>query len=352
MGCHALAHNTLHTSQTGADLVLDEFADGTQATVSKVVNVVSLNANWTSRCVHFGFASVQAHDVLDDGNNVFNRQDLLSQRVIKTELLVDLETADLGQVITLLIEVEVVDEVLRSLNRGRFARTQLAVDIKESIFLLSARAFSFDVILFQGQAHGFKLAELFEDLLVAPAQGLEQDGDRLLALAVNADRYEVLLVDFELEPRTAARNDLGDKGVLVGGLVDALFKVATRRTHQLRHNNTLGAVDHEGALVGHQWEVTHEDGLALDFTSFVVGEFSSNEQRRCECQVLLLAFFDRVLRVVELRIRERQRHGSLEVFDRADFFKDLSKTRLHWNVGASRCDGIVDPRAPQVITQQ
>jgi hypothetical protein len=41
---------------------------------------------------------------------------------------------------------------------------------------------------------------------------------------------------------------------------------------QLRHDDTLGAVDHEGALVGHQGEVAHEDRLALDLAGLVVRE--------------------------------------------------------------------------------
>ena len=62
----------------------------------------------------------------------------------------------------------------------------------------------------------------FEQLLfgLAEAERLEQDRDRLLALAVDADVDDVLLVDLELEPRTAARDHLGVDDLLLGrGLV-------------------------------------------------------------------------------------------------------------------------------------
>jgi hypothetical protein len=43
------------------------------------------------------------------------------------------------------------------------------------------------VVLLEGGPDRLVLAELLEDLGVVPAEGLEQDGDRLLALAVDAD---------------------------------------------------------------------------------------------------------------------------------------------------------------------
>ncbi len=49
LGGHTFANNTFHTSQTGAQLVLNKFANGTHTTVTKVVNVVSFNeylARW------------------------------------------------------------------------------------------------------------------------------------------------------------------------------------------------------------------------------------------------------------------------------------------------------------------
>src|SRR5690606_23301692 len=42
---HALAHDALHPGQARADLVLDELADGADATVAEVVDVVRLDAD-------------------------------------------------------------------------------------------------------------------------------------------------------------------------------------------------------------------------------------------------------------------------------------------------------------------
>src|SRR6478735_6945373 len=81
-------------------------------------------------------------------------------------------------------------------------------------------------------------------------------------------------------------------------------------------DDTLGAVDDEGALLGHQREVAHEHGLLLDFARVVVHEFGLDVQRsRVRC-VPVLALSHGVLGVSELRIGEAQGHGALEVLDR------------------------------------
>jgi hypothetical protein len=58
---------------------------------------------------------------------------------------------------------------------------------------------------------------------------------------------DVALVDLELEPGAAARDDLRGEDVLVGRLVGGALEVDARGTHQLGDDDTLGAVDDEGA---------------------------------------------------------------------------------------------------------
>src|SRR3984893_14129618 len=84
-----------------------------------------------------------------------------------------------------------------------------------------------------------------------------------------ADR--VALVDVELQPRAAAGDHLDAVQRLLGGLVDVLVEVHTRRADQLGHHDTLGAVDDEGALLGHHREVAHEERLVLYLPGVFVG---------------------------------------------------------------------------------
>ena len=80
-----------------------------------------------------------------------------------------------------------------------------------------------------------------------------------LPLAIDADVEQVLLVVLELHPRSAIRDDLRDVERLV-------FRVEerARRAVELRHDDALGAVDDERAVVRHQRDVAEVDLLLLD----------------------------------------------------------------------------------------
>ena len=294
LGRHPLADDALHPRQAGADLVLDELADIAQATVAEVVDVVGLDADVdglaTAVTGHGLLAGVQRDDVLDRGDDVLDGQRRLGELALEAELLVDLVAADLGEVVALAVEVEVVEQGLRGLLRRRLARAQLAVDVEEGVVLTGG------VVLLQGQPHRLVVPELLEDAVVGPAQGLEEHGDRLLALAVDAHADHVALVDLELEPGATARDDLRREDVLVGRLVGRALEVDSRAADELGDDDALGAVDDERAALGHEREVTHEHGLALDLARGVVHELRGDEQGRRVGQVALLAVLDGVLR--------------------------------------------------------
>ena len=270
----------------------------------------------------FSLLGVQLHDEADRRHDVVDGQRLLVEGLVGAELLVDLVATDLGQVVALRVEVVVLQQRLRSLTRRGLARAQLAVDVEQRVVL------ALGVVLLEGQHHRLVLAELLADLLVGPAEGLEQHGDVLLALAVEAYADHVALVDLELQPGTARRDHLGGEDVLVGGLVGRPLEVDTGRADELGDDDTLGAVDDEGALAGHHREVAHEDGLALDLAGLTVGELSGDVEGAGVGEVLLLALLLGVLRVEEDGVLERERHRLGEVLDRGDLLEDLVESRL------------------------
>ena len=198
LGRHPLPDHALHPAQAGAQLVLDQLADRAQPAVAEVVDVVLFDDQLAARRVQRRLALVQRDHEADRGDDVLDRQHLLVERQLEAQLLVDLVPADLGQVVALGVEVVVLQQRLRGLARRRFARTQLAVDVEQRLVLGGG------VVLLQGEPHRLVLAELLEDLRVGPAERLEQHGDVLLALAVQADADHVALVDLELQPRAAA----------------------------------------------------------------------------------------------------------------------------------------------------
>ena len=244
------------------------------------------------------------------------------------------------------VEVEVVEQGLRGLLGRRLARAQLAVDVEQRVVLAGG------VVLLQGVPDRLVVAELLEDLVVGPAERLEEHGDRLLALAVDADADHVALVDLELEPGTTARDDLGREDVLVGGLVRRALEVDARAADELGDDDALGAVDDEGAALGHEREVAHEDRLALDLTGGVVHELGGDEQGRGVGEVALLAVLDRVLELLEAVVAEGQRHRAAEVLDRGDLLEDLLEAGAVGDVVPALGLGRGDPGLPALVAEQ
>ncbi len=348
---HALADDALHAGQTRADLVLDQLADRADATVAEVVDVVGRETDLGLLAAADALegllgARVQTHEVLDRGDDVLHRQHRLRQRGVETQLVVDLVPADLGEVVALRVEVEVVEQRAGGLGGHLLARTQLAVDVAQRVFLGDDR------VLRERLLDGGVAGELREDLLAGHAQSLEEDRDGLLALAVDTHTDLVALVDLELEPGTTARDDARRDDVLVGRLVGGLVEVDTRRAHELRDDDALGAVDDERALVGLQREVAHEDRLGLDLTREVVHELGLDVERGRVRLAALLALLDGVLLGLEVRVRERQLHRLAEVLDRGDLLEDLAQTAVLVHVGATGGLGLGHARLPGVVADQ
>src|SRR3954447_22467889 len=310
LGRHPLADHALHAGEADPDLVLDQLAHGAQPAVAEVVDVVDAVV---------GLAGVQTHDVLDGGDDVVLGQRRGALRHVHAELLVHLVAADLGEVVALGVEEEVLQQRLRGLTRRRLARAQLAVDVQQRLVLAG------DVVLLQGGQHRGRPLEVLADAVLGPAEGLEQDADRLAALAVDPDADGVALVDVELQPRTATGDDLGAVDVLVRRLVQGLVEVDARAADQLGDDDALGPVDDERALVRHDREVAHEHRLALDLAGGVVHELGRDEQRRRVGHVLVLALREGRLAVLKAGVGKGQGHRAAEVLDRGDLLEDLGE---------------------------
>ena len=94
----------------------------------------------------------------------------------------------------------------------------------------------------------------------AQTKGAEEDRSQELALAVDANVENVLLVVLEFHPRSAVRNDLAEEvGAIVGGLEEH-----ARRAVQLANDDALGAVNNEGAVLRHQRHVAEENFLLFN----------------------------------------------------------------------------------------
>ena len=338
LGGEALAHDALHPVEADAERLLDELADGAQAAVAEVLVLVEVVGDRLARhgrglgrvvldldlgLLGHAEALGQRDQLADQRDDVVVGQRARVEVDVEPEARVELVAADPREVVALGVEEQLVEQRLRVVDAGRLARTLLLEELDQRA-LLGARDLGVGV---DGVADVERVVEELEDLLVRRvAHRAQQDGDRQLALAVDADEDLALLVDLELEPGAARRHQVRDEDLLLAVL--GLHQVGARRAHELRHDDALGAVDDEGAPLGHPREVAHEDGLLADLTGLAVDERDRDGQRARVGQVLLAALLDGGDGVVEGELAELDGEVAGVVLDRRDVVDRLAQAAL------------------------
>jgi hypothetical protein len=164
------------------------------------------------------------------------------------------------------------------------------------------------------------LVEHFQHLLVVVTQRAQQDRRRQFAAAVNTDEDVVLGVKLEVQPGTAIRNDAGAVQQLAGAVSLALVVIEEHagRAVQLADDDTLGAVDHESAVAGHQRHFAEIDFLlahVLDllFLGLAIEDHQTHGdlERRGVGHATDAAFLLLEHRLVETVFDELQRRGAV-----------------------------------------
>src|SRR5208282_6919251 len=102
---------------------------------------------------------------------------------------------------------------------------------------------------------------------------------------------------------------------------------------ELRHDDALGAVHHEGAVTGHQRDLAEVNFLLLDVFDRAASalnvpddELDFDLDRRRESHPALMAFLDIVLRSAEVIADEFQRRGFVEILNRKNRFENRLKS--------------------------
>ncbi len=318
LGGHALADHPLETGQTHTHLILDQLADGADAPVAEVIDIVGTNrdlgaAGERDRTL----PGMQGHQVSNRVDDVIVAEQLqtfgpvvIGHRV--AELLVELVPADPGEVVALGVLEQRLDETAGRLDGGRLTGPQLAVQVEQR-FLTVVRGVALERV-----ADRLGAVEQLEDLLVGlgDTERTQEGTDVLAALAIDAHTDGVALVGVELQPGAPTGNDLTGEDVAVGGLVATLIEVDAGRTNELADDDSLGSVDDEHAVLGHHREIAEEDRLFLDLTGLTIDEPGGHEQRTGVVGIPLLALFDGHHRITKAVIGEFECEGTGEVLDR------------------------------------
>ena len=380
---HALAHNALHAREADAELVLQELADCTHATVAEMVDIVRrahavhevqqiinrsdditlrdgaemILERWRAEQLHAAavlelqidgaeFLAVTKDRVLlflvDGIDHVLRhirirRNDDLARLLVDerirehpaedaaapAELLRELVAADRREVIALRIEKETFKQCARVVHRHRLARTQAVIDdLERLVSRIDLR------VMRERRANALIVVEELENLLVAPvAKGADEERHRHLARTVDAHPDDVTRVRLKLDPGTAVRNH---RRVIefLARRIHRLTIVSARRTHELADDDTLRTIDDEGTRVRHFREVTHEDFLFLDLSCLAVDEADIDTHRCSPRHITFLALIEVIFRLAERIALEREHKISREIRDRRNVIENVLKSLI------------------------
>ncbi len=248
-------------------------------------------------------------------------QRVACQTACNVQLLVILVTTYRRNVIAAGVKEQRIEQAARRIHRWRLARTQLLINLNQCFLNGLGR------ILVQRCENALVLTEHLNNLCIGLyADCADERGDRNFSILINADIEYIVAVGLVLEPSAAVRDNRCGQQRLVG-LVQRHAVVYARGTDDLRYDNTLCAVDNEGAGICHLREVTHEQLLLLDFACLAVTQTHANAQRasvRCIARLALLYAVFRL--VIELIVDERQFQIACIVGDACDVLKDLAQT--------------------------
>src|SRR5438552_18208658 len=92
---HSLIEKTLSASEPDSTLIGEQFADSSNATTAKVIDVVER-----------AFAAAKVDQIFDCSDEIFVRQNPFGKIDINPELLVNLVTANATEIVSLRIEKE------------------------------------------------------------------------------------------------------------------------------------------------------------------------------------------------------------------------------------------------------
>src|SRR5271167_3439021 len=138
---------------------------------------------------------------------------------------------------------------------------------------------------------------------------------------------DILGVELDIEPGAAIRNDTGSEQQLARRMRLALVVIEEHagRAMHLRDDDALGAVDHEGAVVGHERNVAHVDILLFDvldrlgaglFVDIEHDEAQRHLERRRIRHAALAALVDVIFGRFEFVFDELEHGGRGEIRDR------------------------------------
>ena len=179
--------------------------------------------------------------------------------------------------------------------------------------------------------------EEVEQLFLGITERLEKNGCRELAPAIDADMDDVFVVELEIDPRTAIRNNPGVVELLATAVRLALVVIEedARGAVQLADDDSFGTVDDEGPGLGHDRDLTEVDLLFLDVADgdgadvriFIPDHQTDRHLHgRGEGHAALPTLVDVVFGVGQMKGNEFKGRGFVKVLDRENTLENGLQT--------------------------
>ena len=294
------------------------------------------------------------------------------------ELAVDAEAADAAEAVAVLVEELLREQRLRLVDLRRVARTQTAVDLEERGLVLGHAREEVELLFgervedqriarvgddadrsqvrsldrgdhvadrradaaeflagvavddeFGREVLGLELGDLdlldlveeLEQLVgrrVLLVEGAQERRRRELRRLVDSHRQDVLLGDFELDPRAALRDDARLVERTVAERADDR-EIHARGAVELAHDAALGAIHDELAAAHHDRDLAEVDLLFGDLAGAFAHEAHADAERTSVGQAQLAAFIRGVAGLIELVVEVLELHRAVVALDGEHF---------------------------------
>ena len=386
-GGHALLHRATELEEALAHFFGGQFIEGAKTTITQVVDVIDMRLVALGAQVEHvtdDRKEVLRTDVLHRFRRRLTKLAIDTVFLVVFKLTVDPETTDAPEAVAVVVEELLLEERLCLVDLRRIARTKSSVDLEQRRFMLGHAREEVELLFGEcvederitrvgddanglqvrrlnrrnhvadGRADAaelfarirvnhqfsgvvlrlelrdldfFDFIEQFEQtigrriLLVERAQ---ERGRRELRRLVDSHRHDVLLRDFEFDPRTALRDDARlMQRAIANGTHDR--EVDARRTVELADDAALRTIHDELAAAHHDRNLAEVDFLVSDFARAFANQSNADAKWPTIGQAQFAALVRGIAGLVEFVVEILKPHGAVVALDGKDFPQELLK---------------------------
>ncbi len=222
---------------------------------------------------------------------------MVSDPVSEHQFFIKFISADLCKIISSGVEKHCHNQAFRTLYAERLAGTDLFIQLKQTLLIVLRS------VLCKACLNLRFISKKFSDLVVgADTERADQHSDRNLSGSVHTHIENVVGIRLVLQPRTTVRNhSCGEKPFTDLVVSDPIIDAGG--TDELAYDNALRTVDHKGACLCHERQITHKDLMLGNLVLFFVNQTNLHLERGCVSGVSLFTFLNRIFDILLAQLK-------------------------------------------------